>query len=798
MVTLSGSNLSGATKVMFGESKATITSDSDSQITVTTPAGAVGTVKVKVSTAGGTSTTAPWDEFTYVAAPNVTKVSPKTGPSAGGTSVSISGTNLAGTTEVAFGSNAGTITADSATSISVTSPAGAAGKVNVTVTTPVESRQPSAKAKFTYTTTSPNPTVTSVSPSSGPTAGGTSVSISGTNLAGASEVAFGSTAGTITANSATSITVTSPAESAVTIDVRVTTSAGTSATSSADKFTYANAGTFKPCKTLNANTTVPAGVYLIKCTEDVPKKITLTLDPGVIFKFGSDDQITVEGTLDAVGTTSNPITFTSINDNSVGGDTGSGTPGPGNWRGISGTGTLDLSYVVAEYTDTAVLDFFALTVTNSAIENVNQGLIGSIGGGGPVVVDNNTFSNVPDGALEIGSTSTVQVTNNQASGVTPGTAAYDVNTPELNFATLTDNSANSGSYFGVSGTVATNSTMQDETLPWSIDNEFDVPSDVTLTIAPGTVVKGQGPGSGCTNCNGITVKGTLDAVGTTSNPITFTSINDNSVGGDTGSGTPGPGNWRGISGTGTLDLSYVVAEYADTAVLDFFALTVTNSAIENVNQGLIGSIGGGGPVVVDNNTFSNVPDGALEIGSTSTVQVTNNQASGVTPGTAAYDVNTPELNFATLTDNSANSGSYFGVSGTVATNSTMQDETLPWSIDNEFDVPSDVTLTIAPGTVVKGQGPGSGCTNCNGITVEGTLDAVGTTSNPITFTSINDNSVGGDTGSGTPGPGNWRGISGTGTLDLSYVVAGVRGHCRARLLCVDGHQLSDRKRQSGA
>jgi hypothetical protein len=85
------------------------------------------------------------------------------------------------------------------------------------------------------------PTVTAVSPNGGPPAGGTSVTITGTNLTGASAVAFGGTAATqFTVNSATKITATSPAESAGTVDVTVTSGNGTSATSAADHFTYAS------------------------------------------------------------------------------------------------------------------------------------------------------------------------------------------------------------------------------------------------------------------------------------------------------------------------------------------------------------------------------------------------------------------------------------------------------------------------------------------------------------------------------------------------------------------------------
>ncbi|WP_417413415.1 IPT/TIG domain-containing protein, partial [Hoeflea sp.] len=83
----------------------------------------------------------------------------------------------------------------------------------------------------------PAPTVSSVSPATGPAAGGTSVTITGSNLSGATAVAFGATAAaSFTVDSATQITATSPAGSG-TVDVRVTTAGGVSATSAADEFT---------------------------------------------------------------------------------------------------------------------------------------------------------------------------------------------------------------------------------------------------------------------------------------------------------------------------------------------------------------------------------------------------------------------------------------------------------------------------------------------------------------------------------------------------------------------------------
>lgn len=85
------------------------------------------------------------------------------------------------------------------------------------------------------------PTVTSVSPSGGPLSGGTTVIINGSGFSTANPtgaVKFGATNATYMINSDSQITATSPANSAGTYDVTVTNPDGTSATTSADLFTY--------------------------------------------------------------------------------------------------------------------------------------------------------------------------------------------------------------------------------------------------------------------------------------------------------------------------------------------------------------------------------------------------------------------------------------------------------------------------------------------------------------------------------------------------------------------------------
>lgn len=84
----------------------------------------------------------------------------------------------------------------------------------------------------------PAPAVLQVSPQSGPIAGGTAVTIRGTSFEGVTSVKFGAHTATIVGHTATSISARAPAGAVGTVDVTVTTPRGTSATSSADKFTY--------------------------------------------------------------------------------------------------------------------------------------------------------------------------------------------------------------------------------------------------------------------------------------------------------------------------------------------------------------------------------------------------------------------------------------------------------------------------------------------------------------------------------------------------------------------------------
>jgi hypothetical protein len=239
-VTITGSGFLGVnapaqTVVKFGATTASATVNSDTQITATAPAGS-GTVDVTVTTAGGTSATSASDQFTYVVPPTVTGISPSSGSTAGGATVVITGTHLSGATAVVFGATPATgFTVNSATQVTATAPAGAVGTVDVRVTTVGGTSAISGADQFTYVA---GPTVSGISPTSGSTSGGTTVVVTGTGFTGATAVAFGGTAASgFTVDSATQITASAPAGTG-TVDVRVTTPSGTSATSAADQFTY--------------------------------------------------------------------------------------------------------------------------------------------------------------------------------------------------------------------------------------------------------------------------------------------------------------------------------------------------------------------------------------------------------------------------------------------------------------------------------------------------------------------------------------------------------------------------------
>ncbi len=85
----------------------------------------------------------------------------------------------------------------------------------------------------------PLPTVSAVSPRKGSTGGSEPVMIEGTHLRGVTAVDFGQTAATeLKVLSETEITARTPAHAAGTVEVTVTTPAGTSATGVADQFSY--------------------------------------------------------------------------------------------------------------------------------------------------------------------------------------------------------------------------------------------------------------------------------------------------------------------------------------------------------------------------------------------------------------------------------------------------------------------------------------------------------------------------------------------------------------------------------
>jgi RHS repeat-associated protein len=621
-VVITGTGFLGVSGVTFGGTAATIfTVDSQTQITATTPAHAAGTGVVQVTAVGGVSGDTAADDFAYVDAPTIAGLSPSAGPSAGATEVIITGTDFMGVGAVSFGGQAATIfTVDSPTQITATAPAHAAGAVQVQVSAVGGVSGDTAADDFTYT----------------------------------DEAYVVHVSGTLTEDT-----------------------------------TWSGAHLY----VVDSTVTIPVGVTLTIQPGTVVKGWG-----GSWWNTNLD----VRGTLIAQGTAEAPIYFTSYSDDSIGGDTnadGSGSvPSESDWNGITGTGAISLAHVVVRYATCAIYGSGSeerplnLSLTDSVLEHNYYGLsasgtvtatisgntfrdnssgqyLGWLYGLSQVAITGNTFRDSAYGLSVSGSAQAVVTGNTFLNNSGDGCVLNIVPQPGSQFAdnTVTGNAGwgmglsfaalplFSGGHNTVAGNghqngvmlyagseMAGNATLTPD-ISWVIVGttygDGTVAAGATLTVQPGTVVKGWGGRGFNTN---LYVRGTLIAQGTEADPIYFTSCSDDSIGGDTNAdgaaSVPSESDWNGITGTGAISLAHVVVRYATCAIYGSGSqerplnLSLTDSVLEHNSNSL--SASGTVTATITGNTFRDNSGYAVYWGGSGQLYAPNNwwgQVSGPRP-----------------------------------------------------------------------------------------------------------------------------------------------------------------------
>jgi len=226
-VTITGVNLASALSVSFGSQFATITANTPTSVTVTSPSGN-GAVDVVVKTNGGSSNPL---KFYYIPSPSFDSMSIYSGPTAGGNTVNLFGRYLSTATSVNVGPNTATPTVISDNQLSVAIPAGAgAGTVYVSITT---NGGITSGLNYTYIDA---PTIDTLTPTSGSAAGGTSVTITGTNLSTTTSITFDGVVASFGIISSTTVVAITPPGTVGAVDVVLTTTGGSA--TAASGYTY--------------------------------------------------------------------------------------------------------------------------------------------------------------------------------------------------------------------------------------------------------------------------------------------------------------------------------------------------------------------------------------------------------------------------------------------------------------------------------------------------------------------------------------------------------------------------------
>ncbi len=533
--------------------------------------------------------------------------------------------------------------------------------------------------------------------------------------------------------------------------------------------------------TISTNTTldtVGGAIYEVTGNVTVNSGVTLTIDPGVVLKFNLNLGLTINGELQAVGTSIAPIYFTSIRDDNspapggddTNGDGGVTVPTTGDWKWIqfndtaSDLSTLEeciIQYAGRSNTAAIICNDASPSVINCELAAAYQG-VRCNGASDPFLSNTgiNAMTDVPV-AIEL-----------EADPV------FD----NLAFESTADNGFDAIGLLG--GTLSGSNTLRvrGATLGASPISNFVyiLLSDVTiapggtLTIEPSIVIK---PKAGVD----IFVQGTLimDGTATPGDEIIVTSFKDDNA------GTPNDTNNDGSTTSPAKgDWSQIEFQDGSTGSVSFATIRFGGTT----SEGIVRCVNTSPPL--DNLTISDSTYGIEQQGTSASV-ISNCSVSNTT--------NTPF--FQSVTANPTYTGNTFtnvglsaiGIIGeTIGVNGSLPQRTvagftnITYWLEENLIVSFGSTLTIDPGVVLKFNNPSS----YPFIDVQGAFIANASAGNEIVFTSQYDDDVGNpaDTeGNGTatvPDDGQWGYIKFSATSDdLTCIL----NHC---VLSYGGQQTS--------
>jgi hypothetical protein len=179
-VTVTGANFSTSNQLSLRGVTLSFTIVNGATITFTAPSDGAGSFDLAIRNPVGTYTLS--SAITYVLAPTLSTNSPTLGTTNGGTIVTLTGANLLGTSRVNLGTTTVSFTVISDSKIRFTTPATSAAVVDIGVVTAGGPATLSNGIEFTSSALIP--VITSITPATGPIAGGTTVTVIGQFFSG--------------------------------------------------------------------------------------------------------------------------------------------------------------------------------------------------------------------------------------------------------------------------------------------------------------------------------------------------------------------------------------------------------------------------------------------------------------------------------------------------------------------------------------------------------------------------------------------------------------------------------------